>query len=260
MTTIKRWPLALVTAFLVASCSASAPDSGGVHVEVLAGIRHVAPGAAWDLEVQSYRAANAELLRRNGYRIVITPLSDSSLAEASIFDEVAPNASLFGSNNDDADSQLKAAEKKAEETLAILDSRRSGKMRTEILNAIVGAKDRFEADARRPRRLLIVEATGFEQSSVVNMADYNLKLNSPVIRRRLIDHLKATGQIVDLRGVEVCMLGITSGEGNWSDYNRSRGVRLFWTDYYTAAEADLVGYGGAVASCRPIATNRVGAR
>jgi hypothetical protein len=249
-----RWSVALSSALLVASVSACASDPEGVHVEVLVSVRHLAPGSAWDLETQSFRATYAELLSRSGYRVVVTPISDHSLGEASLFDQIAPIESFFGSNHDDAQSQRTVQEKKAEGALSVLDSRRSGPKRTEIINAIVGAKDRFEADSRFLHRLLIIVSTGFEQSSVVNMADYNLKLNWPFMRKRLIDHLKATGQVVDLRAVDVCMLAITSGDGNWADYNRSRGVRKFWEDYLAAGGANLVGYGGTIGSCRALTT------
>jgi len=252
---ICRLSVYLALAITTTGCGAT---SLSAHVEVLASIKHSAPGNAWDLEAESYRAIYTALLGRNGVRIVITPISDHSLAEASLFDEVSPIKSLFGMNDYDASQERKALATKAERALAILQSRQFGSKRTEIINAIFGAADRFEAAPHDASRLLIILANSFEQSSILNMADYHLNLNSGAIRRRVLDHLKATGQLVALHGVDVCMLAVTNGDDNWADYNRSRGVRRFWQDYFAAAGAHLVGYGAAIGSCGPLANDSEG--
>jgi hypothetical protein len=218
------------------------------HVEVLASIRHLASGDAWDLEEQAYRAVYHGFLGQSGFRLVITPISDASLVEATTFDKVSPEESFFGQNHDDAEHERNLVIRQAEGVLRSLAARRSGKNRTEIINAIVMAADRLRGDLASSH-ILIVLSTGFEQSSVMNMADYRLTLNDDATRKRLIDHLKVTGQVPDLRGATVCMVGITNGAGGWSDYNRRRGVQRFWQDYFAAAGANLVGYGSTVASC-----------
>jgi len=243
----------IAAATLPVLASACGSTNGAAHVEVVAAVRHVAPGEAWDLEAASYRATFHELLQQNGDRLVVTPLSDRSLSETPIFNLIAPTESFVGSNHDDAEHDRSKDEAEAAISLKTLAARRAGSKRTEIIDALVGAHERFDADDEHVVRLLLVISTGFEQSSIVNMADYGLKLNAPTIRRRLIAHLKATGQVVDLRGIRVCMLGITGGEGGW-DYNRRKGVRLFWEDYFRAAGAVLEGYGPTAASCRPLAS------
>ena len=250
---------ALVLAVAVSSvgCTGCGSKTESVHVEVLAGVRHVAPGDAWDLEVRAYRATYGELLRRDGYRVVIAPISDRSLSEAPVFDATAAAESFFGMNQDDAEHARTQTAKRAEIALATLGSRRNGLARTEIINAVVAAHDRFDVDPGSKRHVLVILSTGFEQSSIANMADYGLRLNAPSIRRRFVEHLRATGQVVELRGVDVCMLAVTTGQGHWSDYNRSRGVRLFWRDYFAAAGARLAGYGNSVESCPPISAAQI---
>jgi hypothetical protein len=245
-----RLAIRLALAMVITGCGAASPS---IHVEVLASIRHSASGSAWNVEAESYRGICTALLGRNDIRIVITPISDRSLTEASLFDEISPGESLFGKNDYDASRERKSLARKAEDVLATLLSRRSGSPRTEIINAIVGVADRFAAAPHDASRLLVIVSTAFEQSSILNMADYHLNLNSGAIRRRVLEHLKATGQLVNLRGVDVCMLAITNGDHNWADYNRSRGVRRLWRDYFAAAGARLMGYGAAIGSCQPLA-------
>jgi len=242
---------ALLGALSASGCGAA---SGSMHVETIASVRGDARDGAWALEARAFRTVASAAMAKNGFRLIVTPISDGSIGEVPLLDATAPTESFLGLNQYDADRQRRKLQRQAEGALAQLEARTRVGNRTEIINAIVGALDRFESDHVYPRRLLIILSNGFEQSSIVNMGDYDLKLNLPAIRQRLIDHLKATGQIVDLHGTDVCMIGTTNGDGHWADYNRMRGVRQFWNDYFAASGAAYIGIGPTIESCAPIAT------
>ncbi|HEY5257198.1 MAG TPA: hypothetical protein VIJ12_02360 [Candidatus Baltobacteraceae bacterium] len=248
----------------VLTCSASIVMVTGcaakpryANVEVLASIRELAPGDAWTLEAAAYRATYDALAANDSTRVVVTPISDNSLSEVPLLDAVSPHEGLFGMNERDARLRRTALTALANAALSELGQRTTGRGRTEIINAIFGAANRFESVTKGARNLLVILSSGFEQSSILNMADYRLTLNSNATLGRVLEHLKATGQVVDLRGTDVCMIGITSGDGHWADFNRSRGVRRFWQRYFADSGANLVGYGTDIQSCRALA-NEVG--
>ena len=54
---------------------------------------------------------------------------------------------------------------------------------------------------------------------------------------RMLDHAKATGLIISLRGYKVYVLGVSSGGLTPQAWFR---VRDFWTKYFLAAGAELV--------------------
>jgi hypothetical protein len=53
----------------------------------------------------------------------------------------------------------------------------------------------------------------------------------------MLDHAKATGLIISLRGYKVYVLGVSSGGLTPQAWFR---VRDFWTKYFLAAGAELV--------------------
>jgi hypothetical protein len=210
------------------------------HVEVLASVRADAPGPAWAAEAGDYRILERSVFNP-GYHVVVAPISDSSSTERTLFDEVMPVYSISGLNPRQLNDLADRFRKKSEVSLGLLWMRQTGRARTEIIAAAAGAAERFADDPKGTRKILVILSTGFEQSSVVNMADssQNLKTQTwPVIR-----HLAKSDMLPRLNGVEVCMGSISSGLHGWADSPQYRRIHGFWSALFNVAGARLVGYG-----------------
>jgi hypothetical protein len=226
--------------FAVAGCGNPHP----AHIEALTATRREAPGAAWQVEEAAYRhLTNAAI--KSGWRVVVTPITDRSLAVPPLFDTTIPAFSIFGENEYHLKKDIAADRSRADQALRTLWTY-PGVNRTEILAAVNGAADRFEDDSA-DRKVLVIISTGYEQSSIVNMADYNADLYAAT--RRILHHMRVTRTLPRLSGVSVCMAGITSGQHNWADLKRSRDVRHFWHAFFSATGARLVSYGVSLEGC-----------
>jgi len=231
---------ATLTLLLVIGVGCSSATS---HVEILASIRADAPGPAWNAESLDYRVLE-RLAFSYGHHVVITPISDASSTERPLLDASIPGLSLTGLNPRQLDDLAVADRKLSESALHALWSRAAGRQRTEIIAATVAAAERFADDPPGTRKILIVLSTGFEQSSVVNMADVSQNLNAetwPVIRR-----LGKSQMLPQLSGVTVCMASISAGLHGWSDSPEYRRIHRFWHAYFQTAGAALISYGPAL--------------
>jgi hypothetical protein len=233
--------LLAVTIFAATACGRS------THVEILASIPAAAPGAAWTVEKTAYEKAVKQAFRQ-GWHVVVAPISDHSLTEEPLVSVDFPSLSAMGLTQGQFSMRmLGPAEQRARTALSTIRARSNSKQRTEIIAAVLASSDRFTDDAQR-EKLLVILSTGFEQSSFLNMGDYRLDLNDRV-GERIIEHLKTVGAFPRLKGVRVCMAGITSGKNDWADPIRARNVKHFWHRFFSAAGADLVLYDVSIDGC-----------
>ncbi len=231
--------------------SAAGCNEATTHVEVIASTRHEAPGNAWVVESRAfdYVARNGS---KPGWRVIVTPIAERSLTAASPYDESTPPKSVFGPNDLDRSKKADADYVKAKRMFASTFAVPDGSARTEIIAAIGAAADRIQSDSGATNRLLVILSTGFEQSSIVNMGDYGLDLARS--SAHILAHLRQTGTLPNLRGVDVCMAGITSGLGDWTDLKRAREIERFWRRFFAASGARLISYGVSIETCPPFRT------
>jgi len=169
------------------------------------------------------------------------PVSDASATERPLLDESIPGESVVGKNSRQLRDMASADRLAAEKALGDLSRRTDGRQRTEIIAAVNGAAERFLDDGPGTKKYLLILTTGYEQSSIVNMADVRLDLRQatwPLIRR-----LTRTGAMPNLRGVDVCMGSVTSGLGAWADTPQYRRIHAFWGAFFAQSGARLVSYG-----------------
>ncbi len=245
---IRRLPL-LIAVALLAACS-SRPS----HVEILAAIRADAPGQAWPLETAAYRELGTALFGP-GQHVVVTPLSDLSATEASVFDQSVESDSLVGANP----MQIKerAAKIRADYDRAIvpLAERHVDRPRTEIISAVVASASRFEDDPADADKVLVILSTGFEQSGVLNMGDASLSLRAET--PAILASLRHRDLVPNLAGVRVCMAGITAGANGWADTNAALAIKTFWDDYFRATGARLIDFSPTISATCLAAVRRV---
>jgi hypothetical protein len=224
------------------------------HVELLASIKADAPGQAWPLEAADYRQLG-ESLFGPGQHVVVTPISDLSATEASIFDETTASDSLLGDNPMQIQEKAKATRERYYESISQLEARRSGHSRTEILSAIVMSASRFQDDSPRADKVLVILSTGFEQSGNLNMGDATLSLRAATAA--ILSALHHRNLVPDLHGVKVCMAGVTAGERGWADSNSAFAIRSFWNAYFQDAGARLIAFGPSLSSTCLSAIHRI---
>lgn len=115
---------------------------------------------------------------------------------------------------------------------------------TEIVAALKAAGER----ARGPGRILVL-AHGFEQSELVNLYDYRLKLERYEVRQKLLKRVKERLGLPPLKGQEVCIAGITAGEDNNANARLTTSIKAFWVELIAASGGRLVGYGPSPRLC-----------
>lgn len=115
---------------------------------------------------------------------------------------------------------------------------------TEIIGALKAAGER----ARKPGRILVL-AHGFEQSELMNLYDYRLKLEKREVRQGLLQRVKARLGLPNLKDQEVCIAGITAGNDNNANARLTTSIKAFWEELIQASGGRLVGYGTTPRVC-----------
>ncbi|MER3490574.1 MAG: hypothetical protein C4328_11965 [Meiothermus sp.] len=115
---------------------------------------------------------------------------------------------------------------------------------TEIIGALKAAGER----ARGPGRILLL-VHGFEQSEIVNLYDYHLRLEQAQVRAELLNRVRARIGLPPLKGQEVCFAGITAGNDRNANSRLTGSIRVFWEELIAASGGRLVGYGVSPRSC-----------
>lgn len=115
---------------------------------------------------------------------------------------------------------------------------------TEIVAALKAAGERAKGNGKI---LLLVH--GFEQSELVNLYDYHLKLERPEVRQHLLARVRAKVGLPHLEGQEVCFAGITSGDDLNANARLTTAIRQFWQELVEASGGKLVGYGASPRVC-----------
>jgi hypothetical protein len=108
---------------------------------------------------------------------------------------------------------------------------------SEIIAALKAAGQRVKG----PGEILVL-SHGFEQSTLMNLYDYYLNLQSPRVRARLLEKVKTAIGLPDLKGQEVCFAGLTSGSGSEASARLTSALELFWNQLIEASGGRLVGY------------------
>ncbi len=215
-------------------------------VQVLANVRDTAPGGAWPREMNILQT---EILPHigSGDRLVVAPIGDHAYTDAPVLDVTLEAPSAFGANPLQLTLRNRAILRQAFATAEHgLEADRSGK-HTEIIAATMAAADRFGAEPDATK-ILIVDSTGYEQSSLVNMADVHQQLDPRSISL-LIASIRRAEEMPQLDGVRVCVAGISSGEGGWAVERRVLAIRAFWAAFFHAAGARVVSYGTTPQAC-----------
>lgn len=215
-------------------------------IQVLANVRDAAPGAAWTRELAILKT---EILPSvgSGDRLVVAPIGDHAYTDSPVLDLPFAPPSAFGANPLQLMLRSRTLRQHAFATAERgLETDRSS-AHTEIIAATMAAADRFagEPDATK---ILILDTTGYEQSSLVNMADVHAQLDPRSISL-LIDSIRRAEEMPSLRGVLVCVTGISSGERGWAAERRVLAIRAFWNAFFAAAGAHLASYGTAPETC-----------
>lgn len=116
---------------------------------------------------------------------------------------------------------------------------------TEIVGALKAAGER----AKGPGKILVM-AHGFEQSELVNLYDYRLRLEQAEVRQNLLKRVQAKLGFPDLKGQEVCFVGLTAGQDNNANARLTSSIKLFWEELVERSGGRLVGYGFSPRVCR----------
>ncbi len=182
-----------------------------------------------------------------GDTLVVAPIGDHAYTDAPVADVTLERPSAFGANPLQLTlrnrAMLRGLFPAVERRLEA--DRSSG--HTEIVAATMAAADRFngEPDAAK---ILIIDSTAYEQSSLVNMADVRQQLDPRSIAL-LIATIRRANQLPGLSGVRVCVVGISAGEGGWAVERRVLAIRAFWAAFFRAAGAQLASYGTPATGC-----------
>ncbi|RDI95500.1 hypothetical protein DV704_06355 [Meiothermus sp. QL-1] len=115
---------------------------------------------------------------------------------------------------------------------------------TEIVAALKAAGER----ARGKGRILLL-VHGFEQSELVNLYDYTLKLERPEVRRKLLERVRQKLGLPNLKDQEVCFAGLTAGDDRNANARLTTSIRAFWEELVQASGGRLVGYGASPRVC-----------
>lgn len=115
---------------------------------------------------------------------------------------------------------------------------------TEIVGALKAAGER----ARGPGRILVL-AHGFEQSELMNLYDYSLKLERPEVRAQLLERVRKKLGLPNLKDQEVCFAGITAGNDQNANTRLTGSIRLFWEELIAQSGGRLLGYGVSPRVC-----------
>lgn len=209
-------------------------------------MRDTAPGAAWGRELA--------ILRENvlphvgpGDRLVVAPIGSHSYTDSPVLDLTLESASAIGSNP----LQLTLRNRNllrhayAAAVRGLANDRSTAN--TEIIAATMAAADRFGSNPGAAK-VLILDSTGYEQSSLLNMADVRQQLDADTIAQ-LVERIRRANELPRLDGMRVCVAGISAGEGGWAVERRIIDVRAFWQAFFRASGATLVSYGTTPEGC-----------
>lgn len=116
---------------------------------------------------------------------------------------------------------------------------------TEIVGALKAAGER----ASGPGKILVM-VHGFEQSELVNLYDYRLRLERKEVREALLQRVQAKLGLPDLKGQKVCFAGLSAGEDNNANARLTSSIKLFWEELVIQSGGKLVGYGFSPRVCR----------
>ena len=236
-----RGALVVACAALLAGCA-----SNERLIQVLANVRDTAPGGAWPREMSILKT---EILPHigSGDTFVVAPIGDHAYTDAPAADMTFEAPSALGANPLQLTLRNRALLHGLFTTIARRLERDHSRGRTEIIAATMAAADRFNADPEAAK-ILIIDSTGYEQSSLVNMADVHQQLDPRSISL-LIASIRRANELPQLSGARVCIVGISSGEGGWAVERRVLAIRAFWEAFFHAAGAQLVSYGTAPEGC-----------
>jgi hypothetical protein len=246
-TGLHLWIISLI--FGLSACSGRTD-----HIEILASVKADAPGNAWTLESDNFNAIGSALFGP-GQHVVVTALSDRSATEPAIFDDTVAAQSLLGDNDMVLHDKANVMRRGFVDALGQLAARRTGRPRTEIIEAVVAAAERFRDDAPGAGKSLVIFSTGFQQSGILNMGDASLSLRraTPAVLKAL----RRRNYVPDLSGIKVCMAGITAGDKQWADANEAFAIRDFWDQYFRAAGAQLIGFSPALSKTCTNAVHKI---
>ncbi|WP_027882615.1 hypothetical protein [Meiothermus rufus] len=115
---------------------------------------------------------------------------------------------------------------------------------TETIAALRAAGERTRGSGR-----ILVLTHGFEQSEIVNLYNYNLKLHLPEVRASIRKRVKEKIGLPNLKGQEVCFAGITSGYDANANARLTANIRLFWEELIAESGGKLMGYGVSTRNC-----------
>lgn len=115
---------------------------------------------------------------------------------------------------------------------------------TEIVAALKAAGER----ARGPGKILLL-VHGFEQSSLVNLYDYRLKLERPEVRQDILGRVKKQLGLPDLARQQVCFAGLTAGNDLNANARLTTSIRQFWQELVEASGGKWAGYGASPRVC-----------
>lgn len=115
---------------------------------------------------------------------------------------------------------------------------------TEIVAALKAAGERARG---KGRVLLLVH--GFEQSELVNLYNYNLKLERYEVRQNLLARVKEKIGLPRLQDQEVCFAGLTAGNDRNANARLTTSIRAFWQEMVEASGGRLAGYGASPRVC-----------
>lgn len=237
-----RYAGALAVAVVLTGCSLG----GGRVVQVLANVRDAAPGQAWSRETS---VLHDDVLPHigGGDRLVVAPIGTRSYTDPPVLDLTLASPSAFGANPLQLTLQNRRLLRSAYATAVRGLARDRSARQTEIVAALMAAADRFSAEPDAVK-VLVLDSTAYEQSSIVNMADSRETLDAGAIAQ-LVAHIRVLHELPDLHGVRVCVTGITAGERGWADEERVLAVRAFWRAFFAASGATLVSYGTSPDAC-----------
>lgn len=249
-----------VVGAILAGCGTTASCSGGGYTAAAHGCpdpqlaAELPAGGSVQLLVEAGDTLPAVLLPRyqhmfdlllsclpEGTDLAIAPVDDRSATEAPLFWQ--PWTWPDNGNPVAASVARSALERKADAAFSALTGLDRHGTETEIWAALWAAAKRLPP-AGSPR-VIVCLCTAWEQSALINTADYNLPLDAA--RAAELDTAAAqAGETPDLQGVAVLFAGASDGKGGWADQQATTALQGFWAAALAPTGARLSWLGSAL--------------
>lgn len=243
---MKSLALALCALLFAACSSLASPEESKSAVMVLFDVSASTDSSEIRADyLASFNSLFKELDPRAGGRVAADVIDDNPLAHSNLVSGGWDPYSGFEDNPQTFDASVDTARTELSEGVEGLLERTS--KGTDVLNALDAAERFFFQHADADDQRLVVFSDMINTSREARFA--KLRWNDDAIEKLLEQRLSA-GQVPDLSGVRVCVVGAGVSNGEL-DAEKIQWIKRFWLAYFDRAGADLdeARYGASLIGC-----------